>query len=91
MSELFMSASRVMRDELVLQLQKENTFLRELVKKGQGNFYGKNVTIKSYADMDGNVIPERTGILLDIMFSSHCHILHKKENNKHKNTPKTHK
>ena len=30
MSELFMSASRVLRDDLVCQLQKENNFLKEL-------------------------------------------------------------
>ena len=33
MSELFMSSSRVLRDELVCQLQKENNFLKELFKK----------------------------------------------------------
>ena len=87
MSELFMSASRVLRDDLVSQLQKENSFLKELFKKKQNTeniFFGKSVTISSYHDMAGNVIPAKKGIFLDILikYPSQCHILYKKKNNK---------
>ena len=87
MSELFMSASRVLRDDLVCQLQKENNFLKELLvnkKNGESIFYGKTVTIKSYRDIAANVIPSKKGIFLDILlkYPSQCHILYKKENNK---------
>jgi hypothetical protein len=87
MSELFMSASRVLRDDLVCQLEKENNFLKELLvnkKNGESIFYGKAVTIKSYRDISDNVIPSKKGFFLDILlkYPSQCHILYKKENNK---------
>ena len=87
MSELFMSSSRVLRDELVCQLQKENNFLKELFKKKKNTeniFNGKHVNIKSYRDIADNVIPSKKGFFLDILlkYPSQCHILYKKENNK---------
>ena len=82
-----MSASRVLRDELVCQLQKENNFLKELFKKKQNTeniFFGKHVSVSAYHDMAGNLIPSKKGIFLDILikYPSQCHILYKKENNK---------
>ena len=82
-----MSASRVLRDELVCQLQKENNFLKELFKKKQNTeniFFGKHVSVSAYHDMNGNLIPSKKGIFLDILikYPSQCHILYKKENNK---------
>lgn len=87
MSEIFMSASRVLRDELVCQLQKENNFLKELLKKKQNTeniFFGKHVSVSAYHDMVGNLIPSKKGFFLDILLKnpSQCHILYKKENNK---------
>lgn len=67
-----MSSSKVLRDTLVTQLQKENNFLKNIFKNN--SFYGKKIMISSYIqhyDTSGNHIQdEREGRFIKFLNSS---------------------
>lgn len=82
MTELFMSASKVLRDDLVIQLQKENNFLKKIYNNKNSKFFGKKVRINGYSTLDssGNTIPikEKEGIFIKFnndRYDPHCLIL----------------
>ena len=71
MSELFMSVSKVLRDNLVSELQKDVNFLRNYIVTNQDNsndkLYGKKVKIIGHnADMTTQTIYDGNGIFLGI-------------------------
>ena len=81
-----MQTSKVLRDTLVTQLQKENDFLKNLFKNN--SFYGKKVMISAYIqhfDSSGNhVQDEREGRFIKFINSSNytdCAMILIKKNN----------
>ena len=71
MSELFMSASKILRDNLVTELQTEVNFLRNYIVKKQDEtgdkLYGRKVKITEHnADMTTQIIYDGDAIFLGI-------------------------
>ena len=84
MSDLFMSASHVLRDNLIVQLKNENEFLRKKVFNKTSHFFGKKVLRKAHSFM-GTPVEEAHGTFVDFATTcSQCHILLTSEESQNK-------
>lgn len=86
MSDLFINTSKVLRDNLVLELKANNNFLRNYLAKNNNNpLFGYKVTIEQHhiAMMQNVIFPQTNGILLSIN-DYNATVLYKDSSNKNK-------
>ena len=87
MNKLFTKTSKVLRDNWVIELQKDNDFLRNKLSNINVNpFFGYKVNIKEHAfGMGTNFISETQGIIYNID-KSNVWVMYKTEENEKKIT-----
>ena len=82
MSDLFMSASQTLRDNLVTELQISNNFLRNKIGNlNKHPFYGYKIIIKQHM-IDGNIFHETKGIFIENK-EHKAFVLYKNRNNQY--------
>ena len=84
-SPLFTKTSNVLRDITIIELQKNNDFLRKYIAdKGDNPLYKYKITIEAHArEMGTELFPETKGVILS-MNDFRATILYKDENGKTK-------
>jgi len=77
MSELFIKTSKVLRDNLVTELQTDVNFLRNHIISKKDKLYGKKVKILEHEEgMENRIIPSGNGIFLGIYKThNYCKVL----------------
>jgi len=85
MNHLFTQTSQVLRDNWIIELQKNNVFLKKTLSNINLNpFFGYKVKIKEHAyNMGNDFIQETYGILYNINKNT-IWVLYKNENNEKK-------
>lgn len=82
-ANLFTKTSRVLRDTVILELQKSNDFLRRQLAQNTANpFFKYKVIVKQHRVpmQQGNIFPETEGVFIS-MKDYNVNVLLKNENN----------